>query len=365
MRRALRLIVAGALAAATCSALAAPPPRPAALQALDDALPGTLINDPTKLDWPVFGGASAKAVKSPEAPGGGALQVNVLRAGANIYDVGTFAPIDAPISAGQRVTVAFYARTLKAETPDGKGVIGVRVQQNVAPFAGFADARISIGPEWKLYEATGLAERDMPAGQAVVGFQLAGAKQTVEIGQTIVVSGAESIVASARKPEMPPLLAGKGRLINTVNAPESWALYGPGLTSKPVEARGTPGLSALQVSVPGKTAQPYELGVLAPIGEAIEEGDILNVAVLARTVSTESADGLGRITLKVQKNADGYPGFGENVVTVGSTWKLIQLRTQARLDIPKGQGAVALLLGHARQVLEIENVYVLKEEPAP
>ncbi|MFX8984451.1 hypothetical protein ABTN17_21030, partial [Acinetobacter baumannii] len=82
---------------------------------------------------------------------------------------------------------------------------------------------------------------------------------------------------------------------------------------------------------------------------------ILNVAVLARTVSTENADGLGRITLKVQKNADGYPGFGENVVTVGPTWKLIQLRTQARLDSPKGQGAVALLLGHARQVLEIEN----------
>ncbi|MFX8660852.1 hypothetical protein ABTM16_19485, partial [Acinetobacter baumannii] len=87
-----------------CSALAAPPPRPAALQALDDALPGTLINDPTKLDWPVFGGGSAQAVKSPDAPGGGALQVNVPRAGANIYDVGTFAPIDAPISAGQRVT---------------------------------------------------------------------------------------------------------------------------------------------------------------------------------------------------------------------------------------------------------------------
>ena len=52
-------------------------------------------------------------------------------------------------------------------------------------------------------------------------------------------------------------------------------------------------------------------------------------------------------------------------MTVGPTWKLIQLRTQARLDIPKGLGAVALHLGHAKQVLEIENVYVLKEEDAP
>lgn len=358
-------ILAALLLGSTAPTLAAPAQRSPALQALDDALPGKLINDPTKLDWPVFGGAAAKAVKSADAPGGGALQINVPRAGNNIYDIGVNAPIDAPISAGQRVTVAFYARTLKAETADGQGVIAVRVQQNVAPYAGFADTKLSIGPQWKLYEATGLAERDIPAGQAVVGFQLAGAKQTIEIGQTIVVEGAESIVPSAKAPEMPPLLAGKGRLINTVNAPDSWALYGPGLASKAVEARGTPGLSALQVSVPGKAAHPYDIGINVPIGEALEEGDILNVAVLARTVSTDSPDGLGRITLRVQKNADGYPGFGENVVTVGPTWKLIQLRTQARLDIPKGLGAVALHLGHAKQVIEIENVYVLKEEPAP
>ena len=358
-------ILGAALLCSGAPLLAAPAPRSPALQALDDALPGTLINDPTKLDWPVFGGGAAKAVKSADAPGGGALQVNVPRAGSNIYDVGVNAPILAPISAGQRVTVAFYARMLKAETADGNGVIAVRVQQNVAPYAGFADTKLSIGPQWKLYEATGLAERDIPAGQAVVGFQLAGAKQTIEIGQTIVVEGAASIVPSAKAPELPPLLGGKGRLINTVNAPESWALYGPGLASKSVEARGTPGLSALQVSVPGKAEHPYDLGINVPINEALEEGDILNVAVLARTVSTESPDGLGRITLRVQKNADGYPGFGENVVTVGPTWKLIQLRTQARLDIPKGLGAVALHLGHAKQVLEIENVYVLKEEPAP
>ena len=300
-------ILSAALLCFAAPLLAAPPPRPAALQALDDALPGTLINDPTKLDWPVFGGAAAKAVKYPDAPGGAALQVNVPRVGAHIYDVGTNAPIEAAISAGQRVTVAFYARTLKAETADGQGVIAVRVQQNVAPYAGFADATLSIGPQWKLYEATGLAERDIPAGQAVVGFQLAGAKQTVEIGQTIVVEGAASIMASARMPELPPLLAGKGRLINTVNAQESWALYGPGLGSKPVEARGTPGLSALQVSVPGKAGHAYDLGINVPINEALEEGDILNVAVLARTVSTDSPDGLGRITLRVQKNATGIP----------------------------------------------------------
>lgn len=39
------------------------------LEALDDALPGTLINDPTRLDWQSFGaGLEVKAVKGEKYP---------------------------------------------------------------------------------------------------------------------------------------------------------------------------------------------------------------------------------------------------------------------------------------------------------
>lgn len=337
--------------------------RSPALQALDDALPGNLINDPGNLDWPVFGpGATSKPVKTPEAPGGGALQIKTARRGAQIYEVGANAPISAAIKAGQRITVAFYARTIKAETPDEQGVIGVRVQQNIAPYGGFADTTLKIGAEWKLYEVTALADRDIPAGEAVVGFQLAGAKQTIEIGQTIVVEGAASIAgapAAVATAALPTQLAGKGTLVSDATSFDKWAVYGPGLTSKAGPASGVPGGKALTLTNPAKTAQVHDVGVLVPINAPIAEGDIMIVGVLARATASESADGVARIGLRLQQNAEPYDGFADNTLPIGPTWKLIQLKTQAQIDIAQGQGVVALHFGGARHTVEIAGIYVL------
>lgn len=359
----VRPLMIAALMCSTVPAMSAPPQRNAELQALDDALPGQLINDPSNLDWPVYGsGVSHKPVKSTDAPGGGAIQINVPRKGANLFDAGINAPITGAIFAGQRITVAFYARRVKADTPDGNGILGVRIQQNIAPYAGFSDRQLSIGPEWRLYEVTGLAERDIPAGQAVVGFQLGGARQTIEIGQTIVVEGVDSIIPRTQAAQIPEQLSGKGRPINNIGSTDGWAFYGQGLGRKAVPARGTPGRTALQFTVPEKGTNAYDYGLSVPIEETLEEGDILNVAVLARTVSTTAPDGLGKITLRVQKNVTGYPAFGENTLSLGPSWKLIQLRTQARFDIPRDEGVIAIHLGASKQIVEIENVFVLKEE---
>jgi hypothetical protein len=156
----------------------------AELQALDDALPGTLINDPTRLDWQIFGaGQTNRPVKGEDIPGGkAATQITVAKAGATLFEVGANAPITTGIKSGTDVVVAFYARTVSAETTDGRGRIGLRFQQNVAPYSGFGDTTLIIEKEWKLYEVAAKANLSIPKGQAVVGFQLAGAKQVIEIG---------------------------------------------------------------------------------------------------------------------------------------------------------------------------------------
>ncbi len=352
------LVLSPALVAAT-----QPTPE---LQALDDALPGTLINDPSRLDWSVFGsGVSSKAIKGSTAPGGGALQIIVPKKGATLYEIGTNAPVTAAIQPGQRITVAFYARTIKADTPDGQGIIGVRFQQNAAPYPGFGDARQTIGSDWKLYEVTAVSDRLIPAGQAVIGFQLAAAKQVIEIGQTIVVEGAASIVAKATASVaapgtslLLPQLAGKGTPVNDPAA-TNWDYYGAGTTHKLVAAKGMPGDSATQFTVPAVGKNPYDSGVNVPLIEKVEEGDIMIVAVLARTISAETADGLGRIAVRVQQNTAPYPGFGEHMLSIGPNWKLLQIKTQAKISIAKGQAAVALHLAGAKQVIEIGRVYVL------
>jgi hypothetical protein len=334
------------------------------LQALDDALPGKLINDPSRLDWAVFGpGAQSKSIKGSTSPGGGALQITSPRRGATLYEIGTNAPITADIKPGQRITVSFYARTVKAETADSKGVIGVRFQQNAAPYPGFGDTKLNVSADWQLYEVTAVADRAISKNDAVVGFQLSGAKQIVEIGQTVVVEGAASIIAKdgttrIPTPVMLPQLEGKGTLINDP-ASNDWAFYGVNATHKTVAAKGMPGDSAVQFAVTAVGANAYDSGANVPISGAVTQGDILLVAVLARTVSAETPDGRGKLGLRVQQNAAPYPGFGEHVIAVGPNWQLFQLKTRATMTIAAGKAAIGLHLGGAKQVIEIGRVYVL------
>jgi hypothetical protein len=340
----------------------------AELQALDDALPGTLINDPTSLDWDVFGtGHTSKPIKDEGIPGGkAALQITVPKAGTTLYEVGVNAPITAVIKSGTDVVVAFYARTVSASTSDGNGLIGVRFQQNSAPFPGFGDTTFVIEKEWKLYQMTAKATVDIPKGQAVVGFQLSGAKQVIEIGQTIVAAGTTSLTTKSGKPEQSattellPQLQGKGQLISNP-ANREWPVYGPGATNKVVPSPNIPGTggTALLVRTAAATATAHEIGAIVPITEAIAEGDVLLIAVLARTAPGGTVDGISKLGIRVQANKVPYPGFGDNVLTLGPTWRLLQIRTQAKMPIAAGEGVLSLHFGAAAQGIEVGQVYVI------
>lgn len=336
------------------------------LQALDDALPGTLINDPSRLDLQIYGkDKKTKSVRDAAIPGGGAaVQIDVTSAGKAAHDVGANIPVTTGIKAGSDVVIAFYARTIKAETSNGQGRIGVRFQQNAAPYPGFGDSVVTIGPEWKLHEVSARADRDIDKGQAVVSLQLAGAKQLLQVGQIIVVEGAKSILpptqqaaAPAAGPVLPPQLAGKGRLINDP-ARRGWGIYGAGLKHQDITV-GIPGGVATRLEIAAPGAARHEAGINIPIDEAIRADDGLIVAFTARTVAARTPDGRAVLGIRVQRNAAPYPGFGDNEVRVGPNWQLLQLRTRADIDIEKGAGGVALHLAGAEQTLEIGSVYIL------
>lgn len=351
------------------SAVAAQQPTPE-LQALDDATPGTLINDPSRLDWDIFGtGQTSKPIKSADIPGGGAaLQITIPRAGATLYEIGTNAPIDAAIKSGTDITALLWARAPKSAASDGKGRIGVRFQQNAAPYPGFGDTTLLIGSEWKQYEISARADRDIAKGLAVLSFQLSGAKQTIEIGQTIIVSGAKSILAqpagTAPPIDLHPKLVGKGDVI-TDYSKQAWPIHGTGETHKPVPAKEVPGGQAVQFSIAAAGTNPYDVGLTIPVTKKIDEGSVLILAVLARTVSADTPDGKGRIGVRIQQNAPPYPGFAENTLSIGPNWGLYQLRTQARMAIENGQGAVGVHLAGAKQVIEIGQVYLIDTSTLP
>jgi hypothetical protein len=340
----------------------------AELEALDNALPGTLINDPTRLDWPFFGaGLTAKPIQNDAIPGGkAATQFSVPKAGAALYDTGANAPITAGIKPGTDIVVAFYARTLSAETSDGQARIGVRVQQNEAPYPGFGDTTFVIGKEWKLYELSTKSNVAIAKGKAVVGFQLSGAKQVIEIGQTIVVSGATSltkkptVAAQSATTDLLPQLQGKGQLISNP-ANKDWAFHGSGGVRSTVPSPNIPGTggSAMLVKTAAPGTNAYDVGASIPITEAIAAGDVLLIAVLARTAPDSSPDGTSKLGIRIQQDEAPYPGFGDNVLTLGPNWRLLQVKTTARSAIPAGKAVLSLHFAAAAQAIEVGQVYVL------
>ena len=339
----------------------------APLAALQAALPGRLIDDPTSLDWTTYGkDVAVKPVRGVDAPGGGALQFTVTKAGATMFAIGTALPLTAAVKPGQRLVVAFWARTISAETPDGLGSVNVKFQENAAPFAGFGDRLLSIGKDWKLYEVPVVADKPLGKGVGTVVFHLGGAKQVIQFGQTIVVEGASSILSKSGEaplrsptPVMLPQLADKGEVLNDPGSLD-WNVYGAGVTHDIVAAKGMPGDRAVHVTVPAVTANVYESGIIVPVPQPIAQGDVLLIAVLARTIAADTSDGLGRVTLRVQENGGKFANFGEHAISLGATWKLVQLKTSATMSLAAGKASVALLIGGAKQTIEVGRVYVMR-----
>lgn len=349
---------------AICSTANAQQPTPE-LQTLDDQLPGTLINDPSRMELQIYGaGVKTKQVRDPSIPGGGAaLQIDIASVGTTPYAIGGNAPLRTSVRTGNDYTVGFYARVKSVDTPDGKGRLGVRFQQNAAPYPGFGDKLLLINREWTYYEVAAKADRDIAIGQAVVAFQLAGAKQQIEIGQIIVVEGAASIKTATKEndaePEIPPQIAAKGVLLNDPKR-RDWQVYGTGVKAEPT-VTNVFGRTGTKLSVPAATLQPFDAGASLNIGAPISGSDVLLVAFLARSLSASTNDGNAVVNLRMQKGAPPYDGFGDRQIKLAPNWRLYQFRIQPEADLAAENAQIAIHLGMAAQQLEIGPIYIIQE----
>ena len=163
--------------------------------------------------------------------------------------------------------------------------------------------------------------------------------------------------------QLHPKLVGKGEVI-TDYAHQNWPLHGAGEIRKMVPAKEVPGKQAAQFEIAAAGANQHDIGLTIPVKQKIEEGDILILAVLARSVSANTPDGNGRIGVRIQKNAPPYPGFADNMLQIGPKWVMYELRTKARMTFEAGEAAVSLHLAGAKQVIEIGQVYLIKEPVA-
>jgi len=343
---------------------------PPELAAFDAQVPGDLINDPTRIDWASYGpDLEAGGRQSADIPGGGAARVfNIKAKGEFPYTSSANIPLLDNISSGEQVTVGFYARVISSDRSDGKGTIGVRFQENVAPYGGFGDATVLVGSNWMWYEVTARADRRLRKADAIVTLQLAGAKQKLEIGQAIVVKNSPTIqfnqapaptLKDAAGIEMPDALRTAGQLVNDP-ANRAWDSGGNGGTWEALEMPEIWLKKATRFTTPAVGANRWDLSTAIPILSAVKEGDQFVVAVVARTVSAATDDGKGLVYARFQGANPPYEGFGDAAFKLGNRWQMIKLPVTAVRGFDAGTATVALHFAAAAQSIEVGPVYVFK-----
>lgn len=173
-RRFLRAIFLGL-------ALAALPISPAGAQ---DEL--VIINDPAA---PQVNGVRPRLLDDPAVQGGKALRVPVRRKGKNPWDVSVQTALTQPVTAGDQLLFAFWARLEEGEEGATTATLPSNaVQQSSAPYDWLFGGPVELGPEWKLHEIRGKAGKDYAAGTLNATIHLANAKQTVDFGPIFVIN---------------------------------------------------------------------------------------------------------------------------------------------------------------------------------
>jgi len=355
---------------------------------LDAQLPGTLVNDPTRLDWESYGSDLERSVVQDEAiPGGGvAVRFDIKRADEFIYAAGTNVPLTKPVRRGDTITIGFYARAIGAQTDDGRGVLRVRFQQNAPPYPGFGEKTLSIGNEWEWYEVTADAEQALRRRDGIVALQFGRTRQVLEIGQTIVVSGSGRIASDVpaaptqptaiaepkpkptpipvvrEEPLIPDALQGAGELLNDPRGSD-WRVIGDMAAA---EQREEPAIwlnRATRFTVGTPSDDPDSLSLAIPLDASIEAGDSLLIAVAGRTEQAITPDRRARVEAKIDDLEPGRGNFAQALFPLGEDWQLIRLRDQSpRAYAPRAAELVLSFAGYA-QIVDIGPVYVFRTEP--
>ncbi len=132
-------------------------------------------------------GQTAKVVRDAAVAGGQAYRVTIARKGATAYEIGASAPIGKAINKGDTVVMAVWLRAPKLAAGETTPVPFLGVVGPAPAYAPIASGSADVTPEWKLFNARGVAAVDVPAGQAGVTLHLAAAKAVLDLGPVFVL----------------------------------------------------------------------------------------------------------------------------------------------------------------------------------
>ena len=333
------------------------------LAELDAQLPGTLVNDPTRIDWNIYGETSAEVVRDDAIPGGKAARRFTTRKPGPIYAVGAKVPLSKDIARGDTVTVGFYARKLSDD-----GAVQVRFQRDVEPYQGFGQTEVPLSREWTWHEVTAKADVSLAPGVGIVVFQFGQMPQSIEIGQTIVVKGASAIAPEATEAApspgaavaaLPSPLQGAGTLLNAPDK-RDWIISADGGQAEQRQDSDIWLGRATRVVIDDPLDEGSALIARVPIEGAIRTGDQLLFAIAARDVN-EGGDGAYLGATLIDKQTGELLAEPRYVKFAGK-WQLGRIAFESPRGIAEGSAELALIFPDPGDRIDVGPVYVLRQD---
>ncbi|MEL6687655.1 MAG: hypothetical protein AAFP97_08535 [Pseudomonadota bacterium] len=154
-----------------------------AIQALDDALPGTLIHNPFDLQWESSGNdIRIKVVDAEQLPTGQAIDARVKKRQSKPWESALLVPISAEVEKGDSIQAYFWIRTTKAAPGADTAKVVFFLGRNEEPYDNIFSEEVLPDSEWKLMNLKGIASADFKDGTLKAEYQLGKASQRVEVG---------------------------------------------------------------------------------------------------------------------------------------------------------------------------------------
>lgn len=308
-------------------------------------------------------GAQGSVVDDAKVAGGKALRVQTTK-GANPWDQGVISSVTQPVHAGDPLVLAFWARLVSGDSGATSVTLPASVGIAGPPYTHILDGSATLGPEWKLFEFSGRADKDYPSAGLNAAIQVATGKQTIDFGPMYVAKGGNgaTLTQAAPPPDTsespwagldPSTIASK--IINEPGAPEI-----NGARASLVDDSNVEGGKALRVVVPNKGANPWDSTVASPIKKAIAKGDRL---VLHFSAKLEKGDkGATTTTLPynaIQLSAAPYTGVINGPADIGPDWKVFNITGRAAADYAANSVHVTIQLATAKQTVDFGPIVVL------
>lgn len=317
-------------------------------------------------------GATGSVIDDSKVPGGKAFRVTVASKGANPWDAAVSTPLRSPVKAGDELVLSFWARLHEGEN----GATSASLPWNAvglasAPWTPLFGEGVSIGPDWKLYELRGKADKDYAAGALQAGFQVATGAQTIEFGPVSVAKAGSGAPAGAQPAPAPAAAPAPARpkatglasldpakipsmIINDPGAPNI-----SGAKAKLVDDDRVTGGKALRVQV-SKGKNAWDSSLSSAITKPVKAGDNLLLVFWARLEQGEN--GASAATLpwnSIGMTTSPWSAVVGQSADIGPEWKQFEVSGKADRDFEAGTLGANLQLATAKQVVDLGPVIVL------